>query len=642
MTVRSLLVLLMLTDLAFAQTEPASSPPTPPAVDDSVDRIVVTASRTPQPRAMVTSAVDVMSAEEIEFSRYDNVAELLRRFPGVHIEQPGSRGSRSSVYLRGLDPNHTVILVDGIRLNDSNNNLGGSFDLSTLDTDNVERIEIVRGPLSAVHGSDAIAGAINIITRTGRDGDEAIIDASGGRFGYARGVATLRGQRGIFDGSVSGSFVHDGEPESDSTFRSGNLNSSFGVELPGEANLRGTLRYVDAKSRAYPQASGGEKHAVFRDRDTRKARELSMGLVFDQPIGERFETKLGVDYYRRREKRDTPAIAPPPGNPFAGIPAQEAHDLLYRTHINGLASFAPIPQLTFSAGADVTFESGNSIGELAFGSGPISTSYNQDRIIGGPFVEGVFESEFGLSLQAGLRMDASDESDTQWTPRAGAAYAIPRTPVTLRGSWGEGFKLPAFYSLADPLIGNPDLVPEKSRGWDVGFEARFFGGRVQLDASYFEIHVKDLIDFDFSTFSLVNRQKVTTKGVEVGLVADLPWDVTLTSAITRARTNIKKTSDDLLRRPGWRGHAGIEWRPAERFTFGVDALWVGSVHDESLPTGPVKLDDYWRFDLRGDVRVWREVHIYLAIDNFTDANYEEAVGVPAMGIRPRAGMRAVF
>jgi vitamin B12 transporter len=624
------------TTLQPAEPAPESSP------DPEIDEIVVTASSAPRKRSDVTSSVNVIGGAEIELQHYDNVPELLRRIPGVHIEQPGSRGGRSSIYMRGLDPNQTVVLVDGIRMNDPNNNLGGSFDLSTLDTDNVERIEIVRGPLSAVHGSDALAGAINVITKTGRSGDQVILDGSGGRFGYGRGLAVVRGQRGIFDASVSGSFVDDGKAESDGTYRAGALNSSFGVELPDDAELRATLRFVDSRSRAYPEASGGEKFAVIRDRDKREAYELSAGLRFDQQVNESLDYVIGVNYFRRREERNAPPIAAPPGNPFGAIPAQEANDLLYRTRVNANTTAELLPGLSLTGGGDVTFESGNSVSDLDFGFFTQSGSYSKNRIVGGPFVEGIFEHELGLIVQAGVRADFGDDTDSEWTPRVGASYRVPETPLTLRGSWGGGFKLPAFYSLADSLIGNPDLDAEKSKGWDVGADAVFWDGRVRLSAAYFEIRVKDLIDFDFGTFQLVNRDRVSSKGVEIGLTAELPWNLTFSGSLTRVKTNIRNSSDRLRRRPRWRAAGGMNWSPHERVSVGLDWVWVGSVYDESNPTGEVKLDDHVRFDARGEVRVWREVSVYLAIDNLFDESYQEAVGVPAMGIRPRAGVRAVF
>jgi vitamin B12 transporter len=631
-------LLLGLREPAWAEPAPADEPST------DWDEVVVTASVEPLPRGDLTNSVSVIGADEIDFLKYDNVAELLGLTPGVHVEQPGSRGGRSSIYLRGLDPNQTIVMVDGVRLGDPNNSLGGSFDLSTLDADNVERIEIVRGPISAVHGSDAIAGAVNVITKRGLDGDSIILDASGGRFGYGRGLAIVRGARGPFDLSLSGSYVDAGKPRSDNTYRSGNVHASLGVDLPRGAALRSTLRYVDADSHAFPEASGGEKFAVNRERERRRAQELSLSLALDQDWNEKLSYEVGANYYRRREKRDTPAIAAPPGNPFARVPEQNVHDLLYRTRLNTNATYRLWEWASLTGGGDVTFESGNSLGEVdfGFGAGPMPGHYKDDRIFGGPFIEANVATPFGLIAQAGVRADFSDEDDTEWTPRVGASYPIPCLPVTVRGSWGRGFKLPAFFSKSDPIAGNPDLASETSEGWDVGFEARFWDARVSLTASYFEIEVDDLIDFDFAIFQLVNRNKVTSKGVEVGLLALLPWDLVFRGSLTHVQTNIKGTREDLRRRPRWRTSADLQWTPHERVELGLTSVWVSGTFDESNPTGKVKLDDYVRFDLRGEVRLWREVSFYLAIENLFDSHYEQAVGVPATGIRPRAGLRAVF
>ena len=615
-----------------------------PGPTAGIEERVVTASAAPRPVDGLAQSVTVIDGAEIERLKVDNVTGVLSLAPGVHVEQPGSRGARSSIYLRGLDPNQTLILVDGVRLGDPNNSLGGSFDLSTLDTDAIERIEIVRGPISAVHGSDALAGAVHIITKDGRDGPAAILDASGGRFGYGRGLAMVRGASGPFDAMLSGSFVDDGQPESDGRYRSGNVHGSFGVELPGDARLRTTLRYVNARSRAFPEASGGEEFAVNRERDRRRARELSLGAVLEQPLRDDLSYQVGASYYRRREKRDTPAIAPPPGNPFAAVPAQQANDLLYRTRLNANATWStPWEPLALTAGGDVTFENGNSVSDLDFGFGPpLSGSYNEERVFGGPFLEANLTLPFGLESQAGIRADFSDEDDTEWTPRVGARYTPFDGPATVRASWGRGFKLPAFFSKSDPVIGNPDLRSERSRGWDVGGELRVWEGRIALEVVYFDLLVDDLIDFDFSSFQLVNRDEVRSRGVEVSLVALLPGNVVFGGALTRVKTNIRGSEDDLRRRPRWRASADLQWSPHERVDLGVTTTWVGSTFDESNPTGPVKLNDWVRVDFRGSVRVWREVSVYLAVDNLLDRDYEQAVGVPAVGIRPRAGVRAAF
>src|SRR5262245_11887033 len=166
-----------------ASTEPALT----------MEPVVVTATVAPTPLGRTTAPVTVISREQIAAQQVESVTELLRQVPGVHIDQAGARGSVSSVYTRGSDPNFTAVLIDGIKVNDPTNSRGGSFDFSTLSTDNIERIEIVRGPLSAVYGSDALGGVINIITRRGAGAPSASAEMAAGRFDHYRALLQTGG-----------------------------------------------------------------------------------------------------------------------------------------------------------------------------------------------------------------------------------------------------------------------------------------------------------------------------------------------------------------------------------------------------------------------------------------------------------------
>jgi len=442
-----------------------------------VETIVVTASREPQPLESAPGALTVIGREEIERGHYTSLVDVLRRVPGLHVEQPGSRGGRASIYTRGLDPNHTLILVDGVRMNDPTNNRGGSFDLSTLDPSGVERIEISRGPISAVHGSDAIAGVINIITRTGRDAQEFIFDASGGRWGVYRVAAEARGRVGIADLSLSGAWVDEGDPPDDQEFRSGNLKADVGVELPAGAALRGTLRFSDSESESFPDDSGGDKYAVIRQLEERDIQEIGLHVEATQKTGRWIDYALGFDYRHRREDRDSPGIAP--GVRF-GFPSESSREEVDFYSISLRNTVRPIEGLSLTGGGDVYWEDGTSVGEPIFKGTPFETPTNfaLDRVVGGPFAELNWKSRFGLVLYGGVRVDFPDDSSSEVTPRVGAEYPIPVIDLLLKGSWGEGFKLPAFYSLSSPLVGNPNLVAERSKGWDLALSRSFWKDRV--------------------------------------------------------------------------------------------------------------------------------------------------------------------
>ncbi len=641
-----LLVIVMLP--AFALAEIASASEDEPTLH-RLGPVVVTASREPQPSEYAPGTFSVIAREEIERGHYTSVVELLRRVPGVHVGQPGARGGRTSIYTRGLDPNHTVILIDGVRMNDPTNNRGGSFDLSTLDPAGVERIEISRGSISAVHGSDAIAGVVNIITRTGRDAQEFVLDASGGRWGVVRVAGQARGRVGIADLSLAGAWVDEGDPPDGQQYRGGNLKADVGVKLPAGAELRGTLRFADSKSESFPDESGGDEFAVIRRLEDRDVREVGLHVEATQKTGRWIDYALGFDYRHRREDRDHPGIE------LSGegiVPRESGRDELDYYALSLRNTVKPLEGFSLTAGGDVYWEEGSNNGRLfnskpsfpSFPAATVPTSFELDRVVGGPFAELHWRSDFGLVLYGGVRADFSNVSSSEVTPRVSAEYLVPVIGLAVKGSWGEGFKLPAFFSLANPLVGNPDLVAERSKGWDLALSRSFWKQRVAGRLAYFEIEVKNLIDFvpDPQPGQLINRFKVVSRGFEFELNARLLDSLDLNGNLTFTDTDIRHSSDDLLSRPRWRGALTLIWTPLEDVTIRAAALIVGSVKDRSKPTGNVTLDPWGRVDLSASWRVREHVSLYLEIDNLFDSNYAEVIGFRAPGIRPRAGVTVRF
>jgi outer membrane receptor protein involved in Fe transport len=194
--------------------------------------------------------------------------------------------------------------------------------------------------------------------------------------------------------------------------------------------------------------------------------------------------------------------------------------------------------------------------------------------------------------------------------------------------------------LAHPVVGNPDLDPERSEGFDVSVGRSFWGGRIAARATYFDIEVKDLIDFDPGPPPLlVNRSKIESHGFEMELRADpFPW-LGFTGSVTHTVTDIKESSADLLNRPRWQGNLSLVWNPFPAVTLRTVALFVGPVKDSSIPTGPDTLDSWTRVDFSTVWRLDEHLSVFLEIDNLLDADYEEAIGFPASGIRPRAGVQ---
>jgi len=293
-------------------------------------------------------------------------------------------------------------------------------------------------------------------------------------------------------------------------------------------------------------------------------------------------------------------------------------------------------------GGDVYHEKGESRSMLDFGGGfVLPNSFELERIVGGPIAELHFESEFGFIAEAGLRVDFTDEKgvDAQVMPRVGGSYRLPWVPIELHGSWGKGFKLPSFYALGNPTVGNPDLEPERSRGFDVGIRATGWGERLKANLTYFQTTVKNQIDFEEGPPPrLVNRSEVVSRGFELELMLSPHETVDLSGSVTYTNTDILGTQEELRNRPRWRGDLAVAWRPIDGLRLSLTALFVGSLFDSSIPTGDLTLDSYTRVDFASSWDFCERASLVFAIDNLFNEHYEEAVGFPAPGTNPRVGL----
>jgi outer membrane cobalamin receptor len=605
---------------------------------------VVTATVVPTPLSQTTASVTVISRGQIEAQQTVSVTDLLRQVPGLHIDQPGARGSVSSVYLRGGDPNFTLVLIDGVRVNDPTNSRGGSFDFSTLSTDNIERIEIVRGPLSAVYGSDAISGVINIITRQGAAKTAGAVEMAGGRFGYIRPLGQVRGTQGAMDYAVSAAYLDNGEPVEGSAFTSTAVHANVGIQLSDVMELRGVLRYANIDSEAFPDASGGPRFAVLRDVDARDMQELTFGLTLAHELFPWWEYRFQFGFYNRDEDLTSPGVAL---NPATGdfVPPTVTDNLFRRYDLTLRHVFSVATGVRLAVGAQAQFEDGRSTGTqdlTLFGLGIMPIDFDLSRDVYAPFFELQLSLLPGLLVQGGVRVDVPEGFDPEVSPRLGASYTIAVTGTTLRASAGKSFKLPSFFALSRPDVGNPDLKPEKGRSIEAGVTQVLWGKRLTLGATYFYNEFDDLIDFDVETFRLLNRDEVTTEGVEMSLQVQ-PWSILgLTTHLTYVETDIESRGARLRNRPKWRGGFAIDWRPLSVLAINLRALFVGDALDFAVPTGERELDAYTRVDLAVTWRVASTWELFLAIDNLFDEDYEEAIGVPAPGIAPRGGVRARF
>ena len=607
--------------------------------DQDVAPIVVTATVGPGPLEETAASVTLITRAQIEASQPRTVTELLRQVPGLHIDQPGARGSVSSAYLRGGDPNFTLVLLDGLALNDPTNNRGGSVDFSTLDLDSIERIEIVRGPVSDVYGSTAMSGVINIITRRG-DKPVKSLEGTAGSFGFGRVLANFSDSTGVTDYALSASATDNGDPVEGSGFRGTVFNANVGRVLSDRMEMRSTLRYASSDLESFPEASGGPQFAVRRETEKRDVDQLSLGIEFfrQQSATSDYTVRLGL--YDQRSDIVSPGVAPGVRDPV-GIPPTITANQYSRADLKFRYTILRQDALRLSVGAEVESEIGSSVGSLLIGGVTTPTSFDLRRNNWGAIIEAAYIVKRGLLLRGGVRADFPDGFDSEVSPRVAFAYRVPVNGVTLRASWGEGFKLPSFFALGNPIVGNPGLLPESTRSAELGLRVPLQGGRATVDMALFSSKFENLVDLaEGPPPRLVNRSEVTARGFEMGLAVNPRADTTISAQLAYVKTNIRGTDEPLLNRPEWRGGIGVQWRPHATVSVNFDVLYVGRMFDSSIPTGEVVLNPYTRANVTMTWRARGRQRYFLAIENLFDADYQEAIGFPAPGISLRVGVRA--
>lgn len=359
---------------------------------------------------------------------------------------------------------------------------------------------------------------------------------------------------------------------------------------------------------------------------------------------------LHIDFMRVVAGQEL-TITVPPFDPFTDVPPTRSGDEYTRWDLSAVSTWTP-PDIQMPthplrskivAGVNFIWENGESDTSRDFSPGSTGPYipmpfYDKRRTIG---LFGEVEEKIGdwITASGSLRYDTTPDENDQLSPATGLAIEVPRTPITLFGNYGEGFKRPSFYALGSP-VGNTALRPEKSKGWEIGARAHGLDGRLHGQLSYFDVRVKDLIDFNAATFRLENRQRLISRGVEF----ELGWQVLdwidFRGGLTYNHTDFENNSADPLNRPRWRGFGAIVVEPTDSLEFTLRVLAVGSSKASSFQTnGRVDtLAGYERVDVRAAWTAREWLDLFVEIENLTNETPREAVGFESPGIFPRAGM----
>lgn len=590
------------------------------------EEIVVTASRTAP--SVVEMGGTVISADAIAALQPVTALDLLDRVAGVRAFQKGGEGGGSYLSLRGGEPNFTLVLLDGVKVGDPTNSQGGAFDFGQIDPAALERIEVARGGLSAVHGADALAGAVNLRLRQPVAGED---------FGSARLFGDPRGRVGG-DATAGLGWTDGGLLLSAGAYDSG--DGTAGSDLQRRQVLAKVVQQADgwtlsalalharSERSVFPEDSGGPRLAVLRDRETGHARLTVASVDFARDAVAGVRPHLALNWTRQDAASDSPGIVP---GVLDGVPPITAETRFERVEALGDVRWRVADALTVVTGGGYLGERGSSSGVVDFGF-PIPADFRIRRHVASGFAEATIGTK--AQLTGGVRYDDPSTAKGEWTGRVSGRFPVGGFALT--GGWSEGYKLPSLYALAYPLIANPALKPERSASWEAGVERRWDGGRVR--AGYFHTRYTDLIDFDPALFTNVNRARVTTRGVE----AEGMWTIGNWSADGSLTWLDVSSATPLRSRPHWQGAARLAWRVEPQLTIDATMRFNSSFLDSSVPTGLIRADGHTEVDLGGRYALSDTLSLSVVARNLLSANYENSVGFPGAGRRLRASLSARF
>ena len=630
---------------AFAQSNPDAA-----TTDTNGDTIIVTASRSGDGVRIdqLGASVTVIDAAQMDQRQTRILSDVLRDVPGVAVSRLGAIGGQTQVRLRGTEGNHTLVLIDGIEASDPFN---GEFDFGTLLASPDARVEVLRGQQSSLYGSDAIGGVIHYITLTGAEAPGFSARAEGGSFETFSGDARVAGVSGDLDYSVSGAYLHTG----------GSPTARFGTRDIGSDNVGVSGKLIWTPSDAF-KLTGVARYsyvdADFNNSEFNSASPL-FGFIVDSP-----------DTFAKTQS-------------FYGLLRAEF------TGLDGRWTNALTGQVTDVTRKSYSFgtRDGGSEGRRYKGSFESSLRFGTDTIVHrvtgavdvereefrnttpSPFVfQGQRDTDnIGIvgqyellvndvfSLGASLRRDENDRFDDATTYRVQGSYTLP-TGTRIRGAYGTGVKNPGYYELygfSDGVfIGNPDLKPEKSKGWEAGIEQRIGDGLATIGATYFDSKLDGEI---FTTFPPPNfvatpanrTTRSKQRGVEVFAQARPIPQIQLDFAYTYLKSRENGAVE--VRRPKHIGSFNATiFSPDERFSTTLTVRYNGRQDDVAFldpiffaPT-TVSLKEYVLVNLNANYKLTDNVTVFGRVENLAGEKYEEVFSYRTQGRGAYGGVRVTF
>lgn len=635
---------------AFAQQASAPDAAATPAPIAENGSVIVTATRTPTEVDRVPASVTVLDKEAIDRAGDLAVADILLRTPGVTLSRNGGMGTATSLRIRGAEGDQTVVVVDGVKLNDPSLT-GGGYNFGNLLAGDASRIEVLRGPQSILWGSQAIGGVVNIVTPLPEAALEGSFDIEAGSRETVSGRAAIGGRTGPLAWRIGGqTLTTDGI----SALASGTETDGYRNRAAMGRAVLDIAQGISAEARGYYSDAtveidgfAGDSPEYSRTREFVGYAGLNVALADG-----RLRNRFGYGYTDTDRDSFNPSLA-----------RALTFDAIGRNHrLEYQGTLAVV------SGLDAVFGVENEVSRFRTLSPPFDTSAplpapaTARAEITSVYGQVNTSPVEGLTLTAGIRNDDHNRYGSQTLFAGGGVWALP-TGTVLRASYSEGFKAPTLYQLFSEY-GNEALAPERAEGWEAGAEQRFFGDTVSVGGVYFERRSRDLIVFTscfgppvdprcFVPGSTTDQRfgfyenvaRAFAQGIEaVGRVAlgdrlSINGNYSWTTSEDRSPGSAT-FGNQLARRPRHAWNAGANYTVPGGPSLGAAVRWSGEAFEDVGHR--TRLSPYTLVDLRAELPLSDEVRLFVRGENVFDEDYQTAAGYSTLGRSIYAGLRGRF
>lgn len=595
----------------------------------------------------IPSSFTVIYEDEVVSKGKPQVKDILQNIPGLHVVQTGSFGSTTSIFTRGTGSSHTLVMIDGVKVYDPMST-NASFNFANLTLDNVERVEVLRGPHSTLYGSDAIGGVINVITKKGMGKPKVWASFEGGSFMTFKEVV---GSDGEFKGlHYSAAFsrldtegISKADEKYDNTEDDNYKNTSFTSRVDYEPNDRltigSTFRYTEAESEIDDSGGhgGDDPNRKNIERQTVISSYINCNLTDWWTVDLKWlwmsNKRFDKDY---KDDIDTNEYL---NSEYKGVnTSYEFHNILR------LGEFG-----TLSGGIDYDKQEGDSYSYThpAWIS-PITDPPKVKNHNVGYYLQNRLTIGDNFYSIAGFRIDDHADFGTHDTYKVSGKYIFD-IGTSVKGGWATGFKAPSLYQLYDPSYGNTSLEPEESETYEIGIGQNLFGDCMQLESTYFYTELDNLIDWVLidpvwftGQYKNVNRAKIW--GLE-NMVTVRPMEkIDVNYSYTYIKTRDEATHQSLDRRPRHKHVASVSLQPIEKLDLNISYLYIGNRKDRRWVGGEhqIILEHYHKVDLSGRYAINENFELFGRIDNLLDKHYQEVDGYGTPGISFYGGGKAIY